>query len=642
MPHNLFRLFKYPLALCVLLFASMPSRAAYPTGFSEVQVVSGLSNPTAMAFAPDGRLFVCQQGGALRVMKNGALLATPFLTVTVNSSGERGLLGVAFDPNFAANSFVYIYYTATTPAIHNRISRFTANGDVAVAGSEVVIMDLDNLSSATNHNGGALHFGADGKLYVAVGENANGSNSQSFANRLGKMLRMNSDGTIPGDNPFLAQTSGPNQSIWAMGLRNPFTFNFHPANGRMHINDVGQNTWEEVNEGVAGSNYGWPTFEGFDGGNASFRDPLIAYNHSSGSPTGCAITGGAFYTGTDYPSQFANAYFYADYCGQWIYYTTAPNYNAQSSFGIALGRSAVDLQVWDGELYYLTRSGGAVYRIDYTLNEPPAITQHPANQTVALGQTATFTVAATGTSPLNYEWQRNGAPIGGAPNSASYTTPPTTAGDDGALFRAVVSNSFGSDTSNNAVLTVQGNTPPTPTILTPVEGTSYTWGQTINFSGSASDAQDGNLPASAFVWKVDFHHDNHVHPHIAAIPGVSSGTFQTDFAETAANVFYRISLTVTDSGGAETTTFRDIIPQTASITLRTRPGGFNLTLDSTPVAHGHTFAGVVGQPRVIGAPSPQQKGKSNYVFQSWSDGGAQTHTINTPAGGAIYEATFQK
>jgi hypothetical protein len=322
---------------------------------------------------------------------------------------------------------------------------------------------------------------------------------------------------------------------------------------------------------------------------------------------------------------------------------TAPGYNTQTSFGTALGRSAVDLQVWDGELYYLTRnSGGAVYRIDYTLNEPPGITQHPANQTVALNQTATFNVAATGTPPLSYEWQKNGAPIAGAPDSPGYTTPPATAGDDGALFRAVVSNSFGDATSNNALLTVQGNTPPTPTILTPIEGTSYTWGQTINFSGSASDAQDGSLPASAFEWKVDFHHDAHVHPHIASIPGVSSGTFSTNFAETAANVFYRIYLTVTDSGGAETTTFRDIVPQTAVISLRTKPGGFNLTLDSIPVSSGHTFTGVVNQPRVIGAPSPQQKGKFVYSFQSWSDGGAQTHTIVTPAGGATYEARFQK
>ena len=156
--------------------------ATVATGFSETLVASGLSSPTAMQFAPDGRLFVAEQGGRLRVIKAGVLLPTPFLTVTVSSVGERGLLGVAFDPEFATNQFVYVYYTATTPTIHNRISRFTANGDVAAAGSEKILLDLNILSSATNHNGGALAFGPDGKLYAAVGENANGAHAQTLAN----------------------------------------------------------------------------------------------------------------------------------------------------------------------------------------------------------------------------------------------------------------------------------------------------------------------------------------------------------------------------------------------------------------------------------------------------------------------------
>src|SRR4051794_13391414 len=246
----------------IALAAPPAGGATLPPGFQEVVVASGLSSPTAMQFAPDGRLFVAEQGGRLRVIKNGALLSTPFVTVTVSSAGERGLLGVAFDPNFATNHFVYIYYTATSPSVHNRISRLTANGDVAVAGSEVVLLELDNLSSATNHNGGALAFGADGKLYAAVGENANGANAQSTSNVLGKMLRINPDGTIPGDNPFFNATAGKNRAIWAMGLRNPFTFAFHPATGEMLINDVGQNTWEEIDEGRAGANYGWPDTEG--------------------------------------------------------------------------------------------------------------------------------------------------------------------------------------------------------------------------------------------------------------------------------------------------------------------------------------------------------------------------------------------
>ena len=159
-----------------------------------------------------------------------------------------------------------------------------------MAGSEVVLLDLNNLSSATNHNGGALAFGGDGKLYVAVGENANGANAQSFDNLLGKMLRLNSDGSIPTDNPFFGSASGNNRAIYSLGLRNPFTFAFNPGFDRMFINDVGQNTWEEINDGIAGANYGWPDTEGTTT-DPRFVSPRHSYNHSSG----CAITGGAFY-----------------------------------------------------------------------------------------------------------------------------------------------------------------------------------------------------------------------------------------------------------------------------------------------------------------------------------------------------------
>src|SRR6202008_2308312 len=206
------------------------------------------------------------------------LLPTPFLTLTVDSSGERGLLGIAFDPNFVSNQLGYVYYTATTPAVHNRISRFTASGDVALAGSEVVLMDLPNLSSATNHNAGSLHFGPDGNLYVAVGDNANGANSQSLSTRLGKMLRITSTGGIPNDNPFFNVAPGHNRAIWALGRRNPFAFAFQAGVGRMFINDVGQGTWEEIDDGIAGSNYGWPTCEGFcTPPNPGFRDPIFVY-----------------------------------------------------------------------------------------------------------------------------------------------------------------------------------------------------------------------------------------------------------------------------------------------------------------------------------------------------------------------------
>src|SRR5712672_2257444 len=139
---------------CVLLLlsAGVAEGATLPAGFTESVIASGLSSPTAMDFAPDGRLFLCQQGGQLRVVKNDALLPAPFLTVTPDSTGERGLLGVAFDPDFVNNQWIYIYYTVAGSPSHNRVSRFTASGDVAVPGSETVILELNDLSSASNHN----------------------------------------------------------------------------------------------------------------------------------------------------------------------------------------------------------------------------------------------------------------------------------------------------------------------------------------------------------------------------------------------------------------------------------------------------------------------------------------------------------
>ena len=182
------------------------SAATLPPGFVETTVATGIASPTAMAIAPNGRIFVCSQTGALRVIKNGVLLATPFVTLSVDSIGERGLLGVAFDPHFTLNQYIYLYYTVpgtpVTPA-HNRVARFTANGDVVLPGSRLILLELDPLSTATNHNGGALHFGPDDNLYIAVGDNAKGSNSQNLSNLLGKILRIAPDGTIPPDNPFV-------------------------------------------------------------------------------------------------------------------------------------------------------------------------------------------------------------------------------------------------------------------------------------------------------------------------------------------------------------------------------------------------------------------------------------------------------
>lgn len=629
-------------ALPLLLLALVTQGATLPTGFEESRVATGLSNPTALTVAPDGRIFVTQQGGALRVIRNGALLSQPFLTVSVNSSGERGLLGVAFDPAFASNNYVYVYYTTSSSPVHNRVSRFTAssaNPDVAVSGSEVQLLNLPALSSATNHNGGAIHFGNDGKLYIAVGDNANSSNSPSLSTPLGKILRINTDGSIPSDNPFISQTSGINQAIWARGLRNPFTFAIDRTNGRIHLNDVGQDTWEEVNLGTAGADYGWPRTEGpSPAGVSGVTYPLNSYQHSGSA---CAITGGAFYrpTTATFPPDYQGRYFFGDYCGGYIRFLSAPNYSTSSAFATGIS-SLVDILVHpDGSLYYLARGGGHLFRITYTGATAPAISTHPASITVAAGQTASFSVTASGTGPLTYQWQRNGANISGA-NLRTYSFT-ATAADNGATFRAVVSNAAGSATSNPATLTVPANTAPVGTITSPAS-VRYRGGQVFTFSGTGSDAEDGALPASAFTWRVDFRHDLHGHPHMLPVSGITSGTFTiADRGETSANVYYRVYLTVRDSGGLTHTSFVDLRPLTSVIRIESNINGAQLTLDGAPVTAPLSVTGVEGVIRTLGVVSPQTSGGTSYEFANWSDGGDATHEIVTPTADTTYTALFQ-
>ena len=361
------RFFFLAASSCLLWF-STAGAATLPTGFSETRVAAGLASPTAMAIAPDGRLFVTEKGGTLRGVKNNALLVQPFLTVSVNSASERGLLGVAFDPDVLSNRFVYVYYTTAAAPIHNRVSRFTAsstNADVVQAGSELPLLDLPTLG-AGNHNGGAIHFGTDGKLYVAVGENAVPANAQSLNTPLGKMLRINANGSIPTDNPFYSQTTGVNRAIWARGLRNPYTFAVDPAFGRIHVNDVGQDAWEEVNLSVRGSNYGWPQTEGNQpAGVSGVRYPIHTYQNAGSN---CAIVGAAFYRPQilTFPTAYNGRYFFGDFCGGFIRMLSPPNYSSSAGFATGIS-SLVDVQTHqDGSLYYLAQSGGELFRVQST------------------------------------------------------------------------------------------------------------------------------------------------------------------------------------------------------------------------------------------------------------------------------------
>jgi glucose/arabinose dehydrogenase len=557
------------LILPVVLFYNLTktqAAATLPNGFTESLYASGFaSRLTSMDFSPDGRLFVTEKSGAIRVVKNGQLLSSPFATVPAYNSNERGLLGITFDPNFETNGYVYVFYTTNiTGTIKNRVTRFTANPanpDVAVVGSEQIV--LDNIPSDTStHNGGAIHFGPDGKLYIAVGDNWTSTNSQSLSTLAGKMLRINADGSIPSDNPFVNQ-SGARGEIWALGLRNPYTFAFQKGTGKMYINDVGNNNWEEINEGARGANYGWPTCEGACSV-SGMTNPVYSYDHSG---SGRAVTGGAFYSGSNFPSDYEGDYFFGDYVGNYL-----KRLDAATGLAIDFATNTpnpVDLKVGpDGSLYYLAVEAMQIYKISYGSGGNPTPTPSPT---------------------------------------------PTPIGN-----------------------------PPISIISTPTENSNYKAGDIISYSGSANDQEDGNISSSNLTWEIVFHHGTHTHPFIEPFSGSSSGSFTIPESghEPAADTWYRIHLTAKDSDGNTNHAYRDVKPVISSFTLQTNPTGLNLNLDGIPVTTPSSYSGVVNFQRQISAPSTQTLNGTTYIFDTWSDGGTQTHNISTPEVNTTFIANY--
>jgi len=636
-------------------------------GFTEAAVASSLASATAMDFSPTGELWVLEQTGRVKLVRGDATTHTA-ITLSVDSRGERGLLGIAFDPAYdgaAANTdYVFLYHTLPGGS-NNRITRYevsSAGTTTPTLASPVTILDLDGLSGATNHNGGAIHFGPDGLLYVAVGDNANGANSQTLANLHGKMLRINPNGTAPSSNPFFVDdaTVADRDFIWALGLRNPFTFSFQPGTGRMFINDVGQNTWEEINEGAAGRNFGWATTEG-DFNQASFPSftrPVYAYSHGGGSFQGYAITGGAFYNPTTapFPSQYVGDYFFADFSSNWI--NVRDSVTGDVTQFATSASNPVDLKVGaDGSLYYLTRGTGQIMRITSTASQAPAITQQPVSLTRAVGESASLSVAASGTAPLAYRWQQligntwtdlaNGGRLSGV-TTASLTISNLQSGDAG-QYRAVVTNTAGTATSDPAVLSVTANQAPAATITidSGLNSGLFHAGQAIAFSGEATDQEDGPLAASQFTWQVEYitsiaSGNPVLRPFVQPFGGATGGSFTPAVTGpyTLPDVAYRITLSVVDSQNRTTTVTRDVLPAVSTLTVQTSPAGRGLTVDAQPFTAPRTFQSVVGFERPIGVAPSQRDSLVLYTFGSWSDGGAATHTVVTPIADTTYTATL--
>ncbi|MCP9495345.1 MAG: PQQ-dependent sugar dehydrogenase [Pyrinomonadaceae bacterium MAG19_C2-C3] len=663
----------------------------------EDSLVTGVIAPTALAFTPDGRLLITTQGGQVRVFQNNALLATPALNLNARlcANSERGLLGVAVDPNFTQNRFVYFYYTfnknnqcptgqPTNPNNPvNRVARFVLNDDNTInLTSEMVL--IDNIHSpAGNHNGGDLHFGKDGLLYISVGDggadyagDSGGAGANDAARDrhvlLGKILRVTRDGDIPADNPYRGADSGRCnvtgsttagnwcQETFASGLRNPFRIAFDPnaAATRFFINDVGQNVWEEIDEGARGADYGWNLREGHCangsttncGTVAGLVNPVFDYPRvgSCGADGVCgnSITGGAFVPAGVWSQDFDGAYLFSDFVAGKIFKLTRNSNGTYtgSTFVSGLGNSSAVTLIFgaDGNLYYTTYAGGGqVRRIRFTgtANRAPvaSATANPSSGSAPL--TVNFNASAS-TDPdgdaLTFAWDfGDGTSGAGVIVSHTYTQIGT--------YNATLTVTDGRGGSNTTTVRIDaGNTAPQPTIIAPTTDKLFRVGETITLTGSATDAQDGTLTANRLTWQVLLHHNNdHTHPYLPPTTG-NNITFTAPAPEdlpAATGSFLEIRLTATDAQGLTTTVVQNLQPRKVNVTLGTLPDNFRVLVNRVLLTANSTLVSWEGYDLNVEVGITNNAGRQ--IFQAWSDGNLDSRrTITTPASDVTYTALY--
>jgi glucose/arabinose dehydrogenase len=667
------------LLTCVFLLgaASKVEGITLPPGFSDT-AVTDVASPTALAFTPEGRLLIAAQPGRLWVYQNGVLSPTPALDLTgrICTDRERGLLGVAVDPGFAVTPYVYLYYTAgSAGSCVNRVSRFVwSEGNVL--SDELVL--VDNIPSPSGfHNAGDLHFGKDGFLYISVGDGGCGDAGCADLNDaardphvlVGKVLRITSTGEIPLGNPFVGpdsarcnvsgQTAPGNkcQETFAFGLRNPFRMAFDPnaAGTRFYINDVGQNTWEEIDDGQVGADYGWNLREGHcrtgseqDCGPAppGMTNPIFDYSHMATDSIfkDCtAVTGGAFVPAGVWPAELDKTYLFSDYvCGR--IFSLSPSGTA-TPFATDLG-SAVTLIFGPHEgtqaLYYTTfTNGGQVRRIAFvgSANRAPAAV---GNATPTNGQIP-LAVAFSGIEssdpdgdPLAFEWDFGDGtpPIGASETAHVYGT----AGTFIARLR-VDDGRGGSDTTS--VRIDPGHSPPKTRITFPAPGTRFRVRQAIPLSGHAVDEAGRRLPDTALRWSVRLHHDTHTHPFLDPTAGngmVIVAPAPEDLPATTTS-FLEVRLTATDARGLSQTITQKLRPRLVRLRFATRPSGLKLRIQGTMLRAPQDIVSWPGYRIHVDAPKQIKNGKARR-FLKWSDGRKRQHMIRTPSKRRTYRAFF--
>lgn len=630
-----------------------------PAGFQRQIVTESLTEPTALEFLPDGRLLIAERGGTIRVLAAGALLTTPLIQLNCDTSnGERGLLGLAADPQFASNGYIYAFYTTTEP--RDRVGRFQVVGNQASPSSEQVIWDAPTTASEFHH-GGAIEFTTDGKLLIAVGDQLDSENAQDLGVPFGKLLRVGADGSVPSDNPFVA-TPGADPRIYALGFRNPFRFTVD-VDGAIYLGDVGGNTTaaqEELNRILPGANFGWPHQEGTNCylSDCSFLSlPMWSYRHDDPEyyllqPQG-SITAGPVYRATKFPPSYHGNVFVADYANRSIrrlIRDPSGDVLADPVFlWTGLARTPVDLEVGpDGALYYLSFGvpyGGlpdqaALFRIDWigTTNQVP-VPFAAATPTAGMAPLAVqFSSAGSidpdfGPSALQYQWSFGDGAFSTSAN-------PNHVYAQNGRYTALLTVSDGAASASSQAILVEVGGKPRVSIATPLADSSYVAGQSIPFQGSASDPEDGSLPAGSLVWQVFLIHDDHVHPFLGPLTGASGVLAIPNTGHAPSDTHFEIRLTATDSDGLSGSATIAIHPNTSTLAFDTQPSGIPLALDGEPLATPAIEFSLDGFVHELEAPTVFVLGGQAHAFRCWTDGGAATHSIVAPIGGANRTAIY--
>ncbi|HJT95224.1 MAG TPA: PQQ-dependent sugar dehydrogenase, partial [Mycobacterium sp.] len=612
-----------------------------PDDLERTTLVAGLNQPTDFRFLPDGSILIAEKGGAIKLYHDGDVHGEPLITLAVlptDTDEERGLLGIEVDPDFEQNGYIYVSYT--TAQNYDRLSRLTVTGHTVDPASELVLIESDQPGNIYHH-GGEIHFGPDGKLYWAMGMNTNNPNSQNLSNVHGKILRLNPDGTVPEDNPFI-DTPGAIDQIWAYGLRNPFRFTFTP-DGQLLTGDVGGDAWEELNVVTKGANYGWPNAEGVCDG-CNYVNPIYTYAHTPPPAKAGSITGVMVYTGDTLGAQYQNKVFIADYTLGWIkeltFDSTYSSFISERMFDDQAGTTVKLMQGPDGNIYQLNIFPGVLSVIAPSGgNRAPSavITATPSNGLSPL-QVNFSSAGSSDPDPnttLTYNWNF------GDGTTSSLANPTKTYTVNGP-YDVTLIVSDGEKTGQATKRIVVGSTAPTAEILTPLTNSLYNAGDTISFSGLGTDAEDGALPDGAYNWTVQFHHADHVHPFRDNIVGPTGTITIPRSADNIDTTWYRITLTVTDSSGLSTSKSVDVKPRLVTLTINASDPDATFTVDGIPKKGSYTEQAVVGVERVIAAVSPQYVSDGQFVFNNWSDGGAQSHAIITPGANAVYTINYDR